>query len=99
MVSTAHHRFWPDDVSLLAVAVADRTRIHGPRQVTDRYLLARAVRHRGRFVSFDAGIPHAAVRGAERKHLVAPVTVADAPRVSRNRRRSSGGNKGGRRAA
>ena len=42
----------------------------GPRQVTDVYLLALAVRHRGRFVSFDAGIPLAAVHGAERKHLV-----------------------------
>jgi predicted nucleic acid-binding protein len=39
--------------------------------VTDVYLLALAVRHHGRFVSFDAGIPLAAVRGAERKHLVA----------------------------
>jgi predicted nucleic acid-binding protein len=39
--------------------------------VTDVYLLALAVRHRGRFVSFDADIPLAAVRGAERKHLVA----------------------------
>ena len=29
------HEFWSDDVSLLDVSVADRTRIHGPRQVTD----------------------------------------------------------------
>ena len=43
---------------------------HGPRQVTDLYLLALSVRHRGRFVSFDAKIPLAAVRGAEQKHLV-----------------------------
>lgn len=70
-VATPHHRFWPDDVSILDAAVADRTRIHGPRQVTDLYLVALAVRNRGRFVSFDAGIPLAAVRGAERKHLVA----------------------------
>lgn len=70
-VATAHHRFWPDDVSILDADVGDRTRIHGPRQVTDVYLLALAVRHRGRFVSFDDGIPLAAVRGAERKHLVA----------------------------
>jgi len=70
-VATAHHRFWPDDISVLDADIADRTRIHGPRQVTDLYLLALAVRHRGRFVSFDASIPLAAVRGAERKHLVA----------------------------
>lgn len=70
-VATAHHRFWPDDISVLDADVADRSRIHGPRQVTDVYLLALAVRHRGRFVSFDASIPLAAVPGAERKHLVA----------------------------
>lgn len=69
-VATPHHRFWPDDLSILDATVGDRTRIHGPRQVTDVYLLALAVRHRGRFVSFDAGIPLAAVHGAERKHLV-----------------------------
>jgi predicted nucleic acid-binding protein len=69
-VATAHHRFWPDDISILDADIADRTRIHGPRQVTDLYLLALAVRHRGRFVSFDARIPFAAVRGADRKYLV-----------------------------
>ena len=68
-IATAHHRFWPDDVSILDADIADRTRVHGPRQVTDVYLLALAVKHRGRFVSFDAGTPLAAVRGAERKHL------------------------------
>jgi len=70
-VATTHHQFWPDDISILDAGVADRTRIHGPRQVTDLYLLALVVRHRGRFVSFDAKIPVAAVRGAEQKHLIA----------------------------
>jgi hypothetical protein len=69
--ATRHHRFWADDVSLLDPHVADRTRIHGPRQLTDVYLLALAVRHGGRLVSFDSSIPLTAVKGAERKHLVA----------------------------
>ena len=64
------HRFWPDDVSLLEPQVADRTRIHGPRQLTDLYLLALTVRHRGRFATFDKSIPLAAVAGAEKKHLI-----------------------------
>jgi len=68
--ATAHHQFWPDDLSLLDARIADRTRIHGPRQLTDLYLLALVVRHRGRFVSFDSSIPLAAIRGAEEKHLV-----------------------------
>lgn len=70
-VATPRHQFWPDDLSILDDGIADRTRIHGPRQVTDLYLLALAVRHRGCFVSFDSSIPLAAVRRAEPKHLVA----------------------------
>lgn len=69
-VATTHHQFWPDDISILDAGIADHTRIHGPRQVTDLYLLALAVRHRGRFVSFDAKIPLTAVRGAEPQHVI-----------------------------
>ena len=69
-IATAHHQFWPDDVSLLDSLVADRTRIHGPRQVTDLYLLALAVHRRGCFVSFDSWIPLSAINRAEKKHLV-----------------------------
>ena len=64
------HHFWPDDVSLLDPAVADFERIHGPRQLTDAYLLALAVRHRGQFVTFDAAVPLEAARGAQRKSLL-----------------------------
>ena len=42
------HEFWPDELSLLDVKVADRSRIHGPRQISDAYLLALAVRRGGR---------------------------------------------------
>jgi toxin-antitoxin system PIN domain toxin len=69
-IATAHHQFWADNISLLDPRVADRTRIHGPRQVTDLYLLALAVRQGGCFVSFDASIPRTAIKGAEKKHLV-----------------------------
>lgn len=63
------HEFWPDDVSLLNADVVDSTRIHGPRQLTDLYLLALAVQHDGRLVTFDSGIPLAAVRKAKTQHL------------------------------
>jgi uncharacterized protein len=65
-----HHEFWPDDVSLLNEAEFDRTRMHGPRQITDCYLLALAVRHAGRLVTFDSSIPLEAVRGATARHRV-----------------------------
>ena len=38
--------------------------LSGPRQLTDIYLLALSVRREGRFVTFDTGIPLAAVRKA-----------------------------------
>ena len=66
-----HHEFWPDDVSLLDPRVADASRIHGPRQLTDLYLLALAVSRGGRFVTFDAGVALSAISGAEKRHLVA----------------------------
>ena len=61
---TDHHRFWPDEVSLLDTNVADWRRIIGPRQITDVYLLALAAHRQGRFVTFDARIPRSAVNRA-----------------------------------
>ena len=68
---SSYHEFWPDDVTLLNPRIADASRIHGPRQLTDLYLLALAVSRGGRFVTFDASIPASAIKGAEKKHLVA----------------------------
>jgi hypothetical protein len=48
----------------------DSTRIHGPRQLTDIYLLALVVQHEGRIVTFDNGIPLAAVRKATTQNLL-----------------------------
>lgn len=64
------HQFWAADISLIDESIADRTRIHGPRQVTDLYLLALAVRHGGRLVTLDSSIALSAVRGAGPEHLV-----------------------------
>lgn len=68
--ATRHHAFWPDDASILDEARIDASRIHGPRQLTDVYLLALAQAHGGRFVTFDAGVPLGALRRAAGKHLV-----------------------------
>lgn len=67
---TEHHRFTPCDVSMLDTAVVDGSRVHGPRQLTDVYLLALAVAHDLRFVTFDGSVPLSAVPGATRNHLV-----------------------------
>jgi toxin-antitoxin system PIN domain toxin len=68
--ASAVHEFWPDDLSLLDAAMIDPTRMHGPRQVTDIYLLALAVRRGGRLVTFDGGIAREVVRGASARHLL-----------------------------
>lgn len=68
--ASTFHEFWPDDVSLLDAEVADPARIHGPRQLTDFYLLALAVRHNGQFITFDASVSLDAIRSAEKKHLL-----------------------------
>ncbi len=67
---TPHHTWWSCDLSLLDPRVFDRTRLHGPRQVTDAYLLALAVAHEGRFVTFDQTVPVTAVHGALAENLV-----------------------------
>lgn len=64
------HQFWADEPSLLDPDAFDATRIHGPKQITDVYLLGLAVRHDGRLVTFDAGISLVAVRKATAKNLV-----------------------------
>ena len=63
------HEFWADEPSLLDSGKFDATRIHGPRQITDVYLLALAVQHEGRFVTFDGRIPLQAVRHATDRNL------------------------------
>jgi uncharacterized protein len=68
--ATEHHRFWPDDVSLTNVEVFNHTALLGPKQITDRYLLALAVRNNGRLVTFDQGIRPTAVVGASAEHLI-----------------------------
>ncbi len=66
----AAHEFWPDEVSLLDPERVDLGRVHGPRQVTDVYLLSLAVSRGGRFVTFDGKVPISAARGATSKSIV-----------------------------
>lgn len=68
--ATDLHEFWADDLSLLDPMVVDTAKIHGPRQITDLYLLALAVQHDGRLVTFDKSVPIGAVRRATSRHLV-----------------------------
>jgi toxin-antitoxin system PIN domain toxin len=64
------HAFWADDISLADPARFRADQIHGHRQLTDIYLLALAVRHGGRLVTFDTRIALSAIHGAQAGHLV-----------------------------
>ena len=57
-------------MSLLDEKAIDTRRIHGPKQLTDVYLLALAVSKGGRLVTFDRSISLDAVAGARKTHLV-----------------------------
>jgi toxin-antitoxin system PIN domain toxin len=58
------HAFWPEPISLLQEGLIDWQRLLGPRQITDAYLLALALSHGGRFVTFDRRITAEVVPGA-----------------------------------
>ncbi len=67
---TEYHAFWSCELSLLDGEIIDRSRLHGPRQVTDAYLLALAAANGGRFVTFDRGVPLDAARQAGDENLI-----------------------------
>lgn len=69
-VARPDHAFWPDNISLLDGSLIDHSRVLGPRQLTDIYLLALAVHNGGRLVTIDRSISLGAVKGAQREHLV-----------------------------
>jgi uncharacterized protein len=51
LTARSDHQFWPDDVSLLDEVLIDHSRLLSPRNLTDVYLLALAVKHGGRLVT------------------------------------------------
>ncbi len=68
--SASDHEFWPDSFSLRDSSRVEPGLVAGPGQITDLYLLALAVEHRARLITFDEGIHLAAVPGAKPGNLV-----------------------------
>jgi hypothetical protein len=60
------HQYWPCDVSLRTIS----TRLLGPSQVTDAYLLALCIAHDAKFATLDTAVALDAVVGATEDHLV-----------------------------
>ena len=48
------------------------------------YVVALAVRRRGRFVSFDSSVPLTAIKGAEKRHIVTLRGRGDTARPDRS---------------
>lgn len=67
---TSHHEFWSDEISILDPQRVDLARIHGPRQLTDGYLLALATAKSARLVTFDGRIPLNTCPAARPENLV-----------------------------
>ena len=63
------HVSWEGSVSLLDPGLFRPEFIGGHRKVTDAWLLGLAVKHGGKLVTFDRGIPVRAVAGARAEHL------------------------------
>ncbi len=63
-VSTKHHGFISDNISLLNSDTIDHGRLLSPRHLTDIYLLALAVENDCRFITFDRSVPINAVKRA-----------------------------------
>lgn len=64
------HEYWADSVSLVRDPALRWDRVLSSRQLTDCYLLALAVAHAGRLVTFDHSIPRSAVPAATAAQLV-----------------------------
>jgi toxin-antitoxin system PIN domain toxin len=69
MSAKPNHEFWPEDISLLDEPRFHLSKIGGPKQITDVYLLALAVARGGQLVTFDRSIPWRAVVGATQANL------------------------------
>ena len=65
------YEFWPDGISLRDETIFAAERLHSSRQLTDLYLLALAVAHQGRLVTFDQGIALSGVHHARAANLCA----------------------------
>jgi predicted nucleic acid-binding protein len=64
------HAFWSDDISLRTEGLVNWDRVFSHGQITDLYLLALAVAHRGALATFDHRIALNAVVRSEKHNLV-----------------------------
>ena len=62
------HTFWPTTIRFFEATAPFERRMHGPKQITDAYLLGIARHHGGKLATFDKAFESLA--GPEFSHLV-----------------------------
>lgn len=72
MLAKPGHQFWPDEVSLMDVRTFPS--LPSSKHFTDLYLLALAVRHGGRFATFDEHVEASLITGGPAAYHI--ITVA-----------------------
>lgn len=68
LASLPGHAYWPMDINFIEATEPFSPRMHGPKQVTDAFLLGLTLHHGAKLATMDQGILH--VAGAEYRHLV-----------------------------
>lgn len=70
IVALPGHTFWEDDISLAWSELIDPTKLVGYRQITDAHLVALAIRHGGKLVTFDRGMSQVVPPHTDAKDLL-----------------------------
>jgi hypothetical protein len=70
LLSSSGHQFWPDELSLMDPFLFPS--LPGLRHLTALYILGLAVKHGGRFATFDAGIDPSLIPGGSSAYYLVP---------------------------
>jgi uncharacterized protein len=74
IVALRGHRFWADGPEPAVATVFKSLALVGHRQVTDAYLLALALHHRGKLATFDSGLSGLLASAKDRARHVCVIT-------------------------
>jgi toxin-antitoxin system PIN domain toxin len=70
MIALPGHHFWSDPTSIANSELIDPSKLLGHRQITDAHLVALAIHHEGRLVSFDRGLVEIVPDGARAEEVL-----------------------------
>lgn len=71
-ITTEHpnHQFWPDELGVAEALAGLRSRLLGHQQVTDAYLVALAIHHKGKLATLDQRVGEMLVDRPSERHVV-----------------------------